>query len=1000
MQTAPQNWAEYFADLSHKNDIKISISSPGGSGQATYGMESVKSISLVPALLTADKWIGNAISQKLTMTILASINLPRMAKIELSARLTLDGSYTDYVPVGTFWVDERQKGRVWTPLTCYDAMLKTEQPFINDTLEAGTWPITMAAAVNEICTRIGVTLDSRTIILTGSDYVVSYPNDLTMREVLGYIAVAHGGNWIITPAGQLRLVVLQSPGTASQVLGKEVTSFSSLGNTQTISRVTLYDDAANAYSAGDDTGYAIEADCPYATQAIADALCNTTNGTLHNVEYVPFEATKARLNPLIELGDTVSVNDVSSIVATMNLTLSKSYVSDISCPADQEVDHEYPYLTSVERQANRAVKQGATYNGVTISRKDGIVIEKNEDGTVSAKAILSGDTIAMQALVNGALANKLYFDPVKGTYVFLGALDIVATTDGNSTDLNINGADVAVASKTGLDNAASAASNAQSTASDAMTSATANATDLANYVTSNAAALADIQSQIDGSITTWFYAIEPTDSNEPASEWTTTDLKNTHLGDLYYDTTTGYCYRWQVASQTYSWSRISDVDVTKALADASTAQDTADSKRRVFVNTPTPPYDIGDLWAQGSGGDVLRCSTAKTSAQSYVATDWVKASKYTDDTTANTANSLANAIRNGTASGGTFINGKEIYSPLIIADTIAARSTGADDGADFEITNADGTVVYGKMGYNSWIDINGNTYGGIGLRDEYDNAHLNVSELAASLSINHPTGETGVLAESAKARLYYSDVESVKEINVSADGIIASDGVRTLNILNLALTADKIVYVSTSGSDATGDGTSGAPWATIQHAIDQCPVITGAYTYTIKVSDGTYAGFKLHGKTITLDTVSSTPHVTIGGSTVEVGARLTTPGTSAFTFSNATGYCLTVSNSSYATFLGGITLSGKYGGTTSMSSSTVFNATLSLSVTTDYGLVANVDGDIYATTVSGSCVGHLFCAWNGSVLKYSTNSCTYGTLHNTNNGSRIYTGTQASAPSY
>jgi len=198
--------------------------------------------------------------------------------------------------------------------------------------------------------------------------------------------------------------------------------------------------------------------------------------------------------------------------------------------------------------------------------------------------------------------------------------------------------------------AQSTAANAQSTADNAMTSATANATDLANYVTSNAAAIADIQSQIDGSITTWFYPVAPTGSNKPASDWTTTDLKNTHLGDLYYDTTTGYCYRWQVASQVYSWARISDVDVTKALADAAAAQDTADSKRRVFVNTPTPPYDVGDLWAQGSGGDVLRCSTAKTSAQSYVATDWVKASKYTDDTTANTAKTLANAAQ-ATADG-------------------------------------------------------------------------------------------------------------------------------------------------------------------------------------------------------------------------------------------------------------------------------------------------------------------------------------------------------------
>lgn len=172
-----------------------------------------------------------------------------------------------------------------------------------------------------------------------------------------------------------------------------------------------------------------------------------------------------------------------------------------------------------------------------------------------------------------------------------------------------------------------------------------NATDLANYIAETNAELKNLQGQIDGSIMTWFYEYPPTNSNQPASQWTTVDLKNNHLGDLFYDTITGYCYRWQVENNTYSWNRITDVDVTKALADAAAAQSTADNKRRVFVSTPVPPYDVGDLWTQGSSGDLMRCQTAKTSSQSYAASDWVKASKYTDDTKANAAQAAANAAQ-------------------------------------------------------------------------------------------------------------------------------------------------------------------------------------------------------------------------------------------------------------------------------------------------------------------------------------------------------------------
>lgn len=172
-----------------------------------------------------------------------------------------------------------------------------------------------------------------------------------------------------------------------------------------------------------------------------------------------------------------------------------------------------------------------------------------------------------------------------------------------------------------------------------------NATDLANYIAATNKELTSLQGQIDGSIMTWFYEYVPTNNNLPASQWTTVDLKNNHLGDLFYDTITGYCYRWQVQNNTYSWNRITDVDVTKALADAAKAQDTADNKRRVFVSTPTTPYDIGDLWVQGTSGEIMRCQTPKTTEQTYAASDWVKASKYTDDTKANAAQAAANTAQ-------------------------------------------------------------------------------------------------------------------------------------------------------------------------------------------------------------------------------------------------------------------------------------------------------------------------------------------------------------------
>ena len=113
----------------------------------------------------------------------------------------------------------------------------------------------------------------------------------------------------------------------------------------TISRVTLYDDADNSYTAGDDTGYNLEIDCPYATQAIANDLGNTTNGALYGVLYLPYEAATAYIDPAYELGDSVLINGIISLLIVVDLSAGRAYTAAIAAPVNQEVDHEYPYLS-------------------------------------------------------------------------------------------------------------------------------------------------------------------------------------------------------------------------------------------------------------------------------------------------------------------------------------------------------------------------------------------------------------------------------------------------------------------------------------------------------------------------------------------------------------------------------------------------------------------------------------------------------------------------------
>lgn len=170
-----------------------------------------------------------------------------------------------------------------------------------------------------------------------------------------------------------------------------------------------------------------------------------------------------------------------------------------------------------------------------------------------------------------------------------------------------------------------------------------------NNLIKNSQVIVDLQNQVDGAIETWFYEGVPTLKNAPASSWTTDKDKDTHLGDLYYDNKTGKAYRFAKDGNTYKWTIITDTDIAKALSDASKAQETADGKMKVFSTQPTPPYQVGDIWVNATyptdgstyKNEVLRCQTHKAAGSQFVIGDWIKASKYTDDTVANAAKKAA-----------------------------------------------------------------------------------------------------------------------------------------------------------------------------------------------------------------------------------------------------------------------------------------------------------------------------------------------------------------------
>ena len=246
---------------------------------------------------------------------------------------------------------------------------------------------------------------------------------------------------------------------------------------------------------------------------------------------------------------------------------------------------------------------------------------------------------------------------------------------------------------------------------------------LADYADTVTGSLAGLQAQIDGQIESFFYDYEPSLQNKPASEWTSTEERKKHEGDLFYWKSTGYAYRFMQDGATWKWQMIQDNDISKALAQAEKAQDTADGKRRTFVIQPSPPYDIGDLWSQ-DGGDILTCVVARAKGSVYASSDWKKLNKYTDDTTANKALEAAALAKNMTLqlSNDMQTITSDADGNIPVFPTVAATakvmygSSDITNNCSYTITKSDSVTgswdvdthtytVTGLSADNGWIDI-------------------------------------------------------------------------------------------------------------------------------------------------------------------------------------------------------------------------------------------------------------------------------------------------------
>ena len=232
------------------------------------------------------------------------------------------------------------------------------------------------------------------------------------------------------------------------------------------------------------------------------------------------------------------------------------------------------------------------------------------------------------------------------------------------------------------------------------------------------------------------------------------------------------------------------------LASTYTNNDVANSKNKVFITQPAPPYTKGDLWTTGPNGELRRCINSRATG-SYVESDWENATSYDNTHT---------VIENGLVTAGTIqvVNGGTVAAGMTgneSGDNAVRFWSGATSGnknnAPFRVTqkgylyasdaNISGTItatsgVFDNVTINNTCTINGGAIKtGTIAADRLDSSVITTNNFSAQ-NINASKITSGTLStDRLESKVITTDNFSAQNIN--ADKITAG----TLSAANVSL---------------------------------------------------------------------------------------------------------------------------------------------------------------------------------------------------------------------
>lgn len=829
--------------------------------------------------------IGSAIVQKFTLRLNNMYDdfteCDFTGAVISNVKVSLDlGDKQESVSKGIFTVNDTSYDGDIITLECLDNMHKFDISYEKSNL---TYPATLLQIVQDACRCCGVTLATDSLQFEYYNYVIQEKpddNTITFRDVLTWVGQISGHFWKCNKSGQLSAGWYNmsdlSAGRNIHTLQTNVVTDVNVDMDDvviTCIRIVTEDENSNqvTFQSGSD-GYAIVIDSnKFINKDNAAEIASMVGGRVVGLRFRPMTVSSLQ-DPTIEAGD-------GAIVYDRKLKSYKTFFTNVvfSIDADNQMsnDAESALRNSAERfseaskiyqdlkkhlnknktewekameELEKAMKEQVGLYPVIKTLDDGskvyymcdhqtleesqVVFELNGKGW--AVSTDGGNTWNAGLLVDGTMITKILDSiGINADWINTGAFTVL-DSDGNI----MFKADTATGR---VDIVANSFQLRGKTLEEIAKEST------KNYVD------AVVGDKIKDINTQYFDSYDPTLTNKPASDWTDTDTKDKHLDDIFYNTNTKKMFRFVKIDGVYSWENFDDPDIKAALDAASTAQDTADGKRRVFLTTPKPPYDEGDMWVTSTTDGKGEIKICKTSRQSGVfsSADWISPSYVDSDDVDNAINEydtslgqpeIFNKLTNNGKNKGIYIQNGELYinASYILSGVLAGKLI---NGKGLNVTDKNGQVTLK-------IDDDGNIYI---KATEFSLEGKNISDVVAAESDKFrtlnvilsneyqgiPTDKDGKYTSfpscSTTVKVLYGTEDVTKSSIIqwsSSSGVYGSSSGETYTVSGLStdtgtvkvtvtrgsLTAEKIFAIAKQKQGIQGEqgqtGETGAPGAT------------------------------------------------------------------------------------------------------------------------------------------------------------------------------------------